>query len=177
MNTEQSSNKLVIGGDGKGHSEAIKYAVILLVITGAATALCFWLSGEFGYTRTPVTGFFGGASSRRNELWYFFRVIAFATLILGAWDAIHIYTRMAGTHISVYTQEIKGVGLDPGFLFAFSKKHLNFKLSYNQISAVDVTEGNILDIHTSGSKYRCFVSNAAAIRDAIMEQKNLIGNL
>lgn len=165
------SYKLLVAGDGRGHSTAVKYSAIILAATMALSVFSFWLAGELGYTNTPITSFFGGATSRRNDLWYVFIVISIGSLVLGVWDAAHIYNRIAGTHISVYTHEIKGIGLDPGFLFAWSKKHLNFKLSYNQISAVDVAEGNILDIHTSGSKYRCFVPNAEAMRDAIMELK------
>lgn len=171
MGANESENKLIISGNGSGHATAIMYAVVTLVIGIAGAILFFWLSNEWGYTIT--SGLWGSASQQRNELWIVFRIMAFVLLIALVLEALFIYMRCARTEVNVYEGEVNGKGVGLNVFFSWKDRRLSdFRLTYDQISAVDVTNSTILEIHTSGSRYRCFVKNAREIRDAIMMQKN-----
>ena len=166
--TEGSGNKLLASGNGSGHSSVVMCFVLCLVVGFVALGIFFWLANNVGYTTT----FFGGR--QRNELWTWFRIGGIAVAVIAALEGLFLYARCAGTEVAVYEHEVKGQGVGLNFLFTLEdRKRSDFRLTYDQISAVDVTNGKILDIHTPGSKYRCFVQNAGEIRDVIMRQKKL----
>jgi hypothetical protein len=75
------------------------------------------------------------------------------------------------TGIDVYDNGIEGSGYNSLFSIHMSE----FKLTYNQISTVEVLNGNMLVINAEGTKDTIYVMNAREIRDTILEQKSKIG--
>ena len=167
-NTGSAHNKSLASGNGSGHSTVVMYFVLCLVVGLAALGAFFWLANNFGYTTTIFAG------RQRNSMWTWFRFSGIIVAVTAALEGLFLYLRCAGTEITVYEHEVRGqgVGLSPLFS-ATDRKRMDFILTYDQISTVDVTNGKILDIHTPGSKYRCFVQNASEIRDTILKQKKL----
>lgn len=72
------------------------------------------------------------------------------------------------TKITVYENGIAGVGTKPAYTLR------NFRLTYDQISSIEVNRGmtgGSITIYTPGTKYLCYGMKSAEIQRIILEQQ------
>jgi len=147
--------KLLKSGNGKKNWAAVIICIIVL-FTGV------------------IGGFvmFAKADKLRGDEKQMFQIYAGFLIFMGIITIFPIlkHSFSARSRINVYERGIEGDGLGTS---KFSL--LNFKLSYDQISNVDVIRKVAVVIHTSGAQYTCFASNCTEIRDTILRMKNYRG--
>lgn len=106
-----------------------------------------------------------------SEMEIAFQIAGIILIVGGFIETVIKNNCIAQIKINVYENGVDGTGVNKNFqLGAYRPKY--FKLTYDQITSVDTAGNNVLVIHASGMQYKCYVNNAAAIQDAIFNQRN-----
>jgi hypothetical protein len=183
------SEKVLVSASGKGHSAIATWWVISLVGAVLCVAVGIFAANQFGYSVKPVqsgTGAWGlptfTTENVKNGMYNVMMAIGAITAVLCVIQGIICQTRMSKTAVSVYNSHIKGSSVVPKFPLSFvlygsisSLSLTDFHLTYDQVSSVDVVNGNTLIINATNVQHKIYAMNAGAVRDAIVAQKKAVG--
>jgi hypothetical protein len=170
----ENMEKLLISGNGKGHKEISNTWILQLVFGGIGVVLFVFLANNIGID-AAMKGIFGNVirEASRNGAYYIFMGLAVLSPVMAVVFGYLSQTFIIKTAIYVYDNGIKGLGCaGEWFQSLFSLQMTEFQLTYNQISSVDVVNGNTLIINAGDVKHKVYAMNAREIRDVITAQKN-----
>jgi len=180
--------KLLISGNGKGHKTIVTWWVQSLVGGCVLAAMCYYFANDMGFSKEisyaddqkQVMGVLIPTKTRqekivKNEMYYAFMgfgAVSFVgTIVMGFLNQKLI----SKTSIDVYEDGIKGIGSPGAWLQSlFSFQMSDFHLTYDQMSSVDVVNGNVIHINVGDAKHKVYAMNAREIRDTITAQKSKI---
>ena len=146
-------SKLIISGNGKKNVVgAIIYAISFVAEIFGGVAMYF-------YAEQNLYG-------DEKQMFRILGIVLIVFSVVSIWQLITLIFRIR-TKIDVYDDYITGDGLEK------SLNLQNFKLTYDQISNVDVVKRVAVIIYTSYTKYTCYVPKCNEIRNAILKNKNL----
>ena len=169
--------KLLISGNGKGHSKISTLWILNIVLGGVMAGIMYFLANDLGIdagragVQTMWGTTYGAREASKNEMYFFFMGLAVLSPVLMLIAACIDTRRISKTAIDVYENGIKGFAK----LTQLSIYLSEFQLTYNQVASVDVVNGNKLIINSENVKHTIFAMNSRQIRDTILAQKSKVG--
>ena len=158
---QMALDKLLISGNGKKYSA--------YVVLGGISSIAMPLLAYFFYFKELIeeADRYSALTGGNRPLMAFVFVCIIMTLI-SIYEVIY-YVCLSKTNIKVYETGIEGNGFEKS---PFSLN--NTKLTYGQITSVDLKSNKAVVVFTSNAKYTYYVGNAKEIRDVIFQYHNKI---
>ena len=144
----------LVSGSGKGNS-AIRFWQLIYLLAAAMGVIFIVISRIMSADEQGVA-----------SILLFLGVFI---IIAGLIENVIINTCIAKTKVDVYESGVEGMGVGKNFHYG-AYRILNFKVSYDQITSVDITK-NSITVYLLNMQYKIYVSNPDEIRDTIFQQQ------
>ena len=164
-----SISGVLASGNGK-ENPAITHWWTMGIIGAVASVVFLVFAANSLKNRIDDLGWFEKEKKRQAEL--FLAIVKVSTIvapILWLIGGAMYHNSISDTNIQVKENEIAGKGVGKYFIWG-DLRRFAFRLGYNQITSVDVTDATII-IHAAGAQYKCYVKNPAEIQKVIFEQQ------
>lgn len=175
--------KLLVSANGKGHSAITTWWIIEVVGAVLFVALCYCIAEAQGFNKT-LDFSRGGMEmiSVKNGMYNAWIGVGVLGAVLCLVAAGMVQARISRTAVNVYEKCIEGTSVVPKFPLALmlywsisSLQLVEFRLTYDKISSVDVVNVNTVIINATNVQHKIYAMNAKEIRDAILSRKDTVG--
>ena len=162
---------LLISANGKGHSAINMWRNFAVIGAVSCVVLGYWLATVYGkYT------LFG--NTVKTEYYNIYIGCGVLSAVLCFVMVRLANSRIRKTVVNVYENWVEGSSVVPKFPLSFmlycsisSLQLSDFRLTYDQVSSVDVVNGNTIVINTTNVQHKIYTMNAGKVRDVIMSRK------
>ncbi|GHS93625.1 hypothetical protein FACS1894139_14580 [Planctomycetales bacterium] len=165
--------KELISASGKGH----KAAAIWWLLTASSAAVCVVLALWLAQQRGDLFVLSNSMVVKKSVLITITAICSLACIVMGCL----CQTRISGTYVAVYENGIEGSSVAPKFPLALmlycsisSLQLREFRLTFDQVSSVDVVNENSLIIHATNTEHKIYAMNAREVRNVILAQKTQV---